>query len=50
MTTSPAAPSIAAILKERILVMDGAMGTAIQELRLANPTSEASDSKTRPAI
>jgi 5-methyltetrahydrofolate--homocysteine methyltransferase len=34
MTTSPAAPSIAAILKERILVMDGAMGTAIQELRL----------------
>ena len=34
MTTSPAAPSIATILKERILVMDGAMGTAIQELRL----------------
>ncbi|MDC1328536.1 methionine synthase [Pseudomonadales bacterium] len=35
MTTSPATPSIAAILKERVLVMDGAMGTAIQELKLA---------------
>jgi 5-methyltetrahydrofolate--homocysteine methyltransferase len=34
MTTSAATPSIAKILKERILVMDGAMGTAIQELRL----------------
>ncbi len=33
MTTSPATPSIAAILKERVLVMDGAMGTAIQELK-----------------
>ena len=35
MTTSATTPSIDAILKERILVMDGAMGTAIQELRLS---------------
>ena len=34
MTTSAATPSIAKALKERILVMYGAMGTAIQELRL----------------
>ena len=34
MTTNAAPPSIAALLKERVLVMDGAMGTAIQELKL----------------
>lgn len=34
MRTSAATPSISTILKERILIMDGAMGTAIQELKL----------------
>ena len=44
-----ASEQLTALLRERILVIDGAMGTMIQAYGSARPTSAASGSATGPA-
>jgi 5-methyltetrahydrofolate--homocysteine methyltransferase len=40
------AAALPQILKERIVILDGAMGTMIQRHKLARPTTAASASRT----